>query len=72
MQKYHNKDEIPVSDKDRNEIINSALGYVIKQIGNYYPKSSTKENLAKAAFPQMGLVREGLPSHAYIYNRELR
>ena len=72
VQKYHNKEEIPVSDKDRNEIINLALGYVIKQIGNYYPKSSTKDNLAKAivtAFPQMGLVREGLPSrHAYIYN----
>ena len=71
VQKYHNKEEIPVSDKDRNEIINLALGYVIKQIGNYYPKSSTKENLAKAivtAFPQMGLVQEGLPSHEYIYN----
>jgi hypothetical protein len=71
VQKYHSKAEIPVTDKDRNEIINLSLGFVIKEIGNYYPKSNTKEKLAKAivaAFLQMGLVRAGLSSHAYIYN----
>ncbi len=70
VQKYGNP-EIPVNDKDRNEIINLALGHVVKAIGNYYPKSSTKEKLAEAivkAFPQMGFSRTGLPSHAYIYN----
>ncbi|EFX65724.1 hypothetical protein DAPPUDRAFT_332918 [Daphnia pulex] len=70
VQKYGNP-EIPVNDKDGNKIINIALGHAVKAIGNYYPKSSTMEKLAEAivkAFPQMGLTRARLPSHAYIYN----
>ncbi|EFX67787.1 hypothetical protein DAPPUDRAFT_115167 [Daphnia pulex] len=71
VQKYGNP-EIPVNDKDRNQIIKIAsMGHVVKAIGNYYRKSSTKEKLAEAivkAFPQMGLTRARLPSHAYIYN----
>ena len=69
VEKYH-LDTTPVIEKDRNRIINFALGHVIREIGNYCPQTSTKERLAAAivvAFPQMGLVREGIAPHAYIF-----
>ncbi len=69
VQKYTDP-EIPVTDVDRNAIINIALGHLIKETGDYYPKAANKEKLAAAivaGFPQMGLVRPGMPAHAYIY-----
>jgi hypothetical protein len=67
LEKYQSDSNIPVTEKDRNSIINIVLGYVINEIGHYYPKLPTKEKLAAAivaAFLQMGLV----PSHANIYS----
>lgn len=72
LAKYQNDAEIPVTEQDRNTIINVALGHLIKTLGHYYPQAVTKEKLAISiveTFPQMGLTREGIPSHAYIYNR---
>lgn len=71
VEKYQFDGKIPVTEKDRNSIINLALGHVINEIGHYYPQAGTKDKLAAAivaAFPQMGLVRDGTTSHAYIYS----
>ncbi len=56
---------MPVTEVDRNTIIKIALCHVIRIVGHYYPEASTKEKLAAAivaAFPQMGLIRDGLVS----------
>ena len=71
VEKYQADVAMPVTEVDRNTIINIALGHVIRLVGHYYPETSTKEKLAAAivaAFPQMGLIRDGLPNYTYIYN----
>lgn len=71
VEKYQADVAMPVTEKDRNTIINIALGHVIRIVGHYYPEASTKEKLAAAivaAFPQMGLIRDGQPAYTYIYN----
>jgi hypothetical protein len=71
VEKYQADVAMPVTEVDRNTIINIALGHVIRTVGNYYPEASTKQKLAAAivaAFPQMGLIRDGLPAYTYIYN----
>jgi hypothetical protein len=32
--KYHGKPEIPLNDKDKNEIFQCGLGHVVKQVDN--------------------------------------
>jgi hypothetical protein len=69
LEKYPSDSNITVTEKDRNSLINNVLGHVINKIGHYYPAASTKDKLNAAivaAFPQIGLVRDGIPSHAYI------
>lgn len=66
----------PVTATSRQSIIRITLAHLCRQLGgppkrHLYPKSSTKEKLAISivkAFPQMGLSRPGIPSHAWIYN----
>ena len=72
LTKYQNDAKIPVTEQDRNTIINVELGHLIETLRHYYPQAVTKEKLAISiveTFPYMGLIREGIPSHAYIYNR---
>ncbi|EFX81174.1 hypothetical protein DAPPUDRAFT_317931 [Daphnia pulex] len=71
VEKYQADVAMPVTEVNRNTIIHIALGHVIRIVGHYYPEASTKAKLAAAivaAFSQMGLIRDGLPTYTYIYN----
>ncbi len=55
VEEYQADVGLPITEVDRNTIINVALGHVIQTVGHYYPEASTKETLAAAivaAFPQ--------------------
>ena len=72
LEKYEGKSNIPVKDKDRQQIVEVTTEYLYERV--QYPSPSLKERLAIAiieAFPQLAskaAVQSGMPAHVHFYN----